>query len=332
MAIVKCPECEGKVSTEAERCVHCGCGLTFCKECGAVFIGEKAECSECGNILKKVNPVHNNVRKENRKVDDDCINVPEKDRGLPHVRKVMKKASGESGIKVFDAFVVATLFAGMGLIFVGFMMLVFVDFWDEHFFTVCSAMVLVLVLGALSLLANSVLLNTGVLFKASRMSDWARRKGLDMGALVDEFMGSEGKTVLSTDVYTRNSATTILLTRAIETDTSIKSLYIVTSIISICISVVTHLFLWIFVIINMRLSALETLFDYGEDYSYGITGFMGLDYWWLCIVAVIAFVVGFIFGKCAAYIRKRAMNAWFEKNHSEYYADYNNFIDNNLKF
>ena len=337
MAIVKCPECEGKVSTEAERCVHCGCGLTFCKECGAVFVGEKIECSECGNILKKVKPTYNNarynnVRKAPKKDDDDCINVSEKDRGLPHVRKVIKKASDESGIKIYDIFLSIMPLVAVGLIICGILMLTLVDLWGEHFLTVYYLMLFVLVLGALSALATSVLFDLNVLFKTSKISAWAEEKGLNIGDLVEEFMGSEGKNVLSTDIYTRIAASTILLTRAMATDAAIKTLFIVTRVISLCISVIMHIFLWIFVILNMRLTALESLVDYSENYSYGITGFMGFDYWWLFIVAAIAFVAGFIFDKCAAYVRKRAMNAWFEKNHPKYYADYNNYVDGNLKF
>ena len=48
MALIKCPECGGQVSSNATQCIHCGCKYTVCPECGKVYMGEMQVCPSCG--------------------------------------------------------------------------------------------------------------------------------------------------------------------------------------------------------------------------------------------------------------------------------------------
>ena len=48
MAIIKCPECEGTLSSSAKQCIHCGADLTVCPECETAFVGNISVCPECG--------------------------------------------------------------------------------------------------------------------------------------------------------------------------------------------------------------------------------------------------------------------------------------------
>ncbi len=57
MALINCPECNGKISSVAESCVHCGCKTTVCPDCGEIHAGEKEACSACGFNLKKASEI-----------------------------------------------------------------------------------------------------------------------------------------------------------------------------------------------------------------------------------------------------------------------------------
>lgn len=48
MALIKCPECGGEVSSAAHSCVHCGFRFKACPECGTVYSAEAAACPRCG--------------------------------------------------------------------------------------------------------------------------------------------------------------------------------------------------------------------------------------------------------------------------------------------
>ena len=65
MAISSCPECGGKVSTTAKKCVHCGVELKSCPECEAVLLSNIEICPECGYDFSIDNGKENN--KENSK-------------------------------------------------------------------------------------------------------------------------------------------------------------------------------------------------------------------------------------------------------------------------
>lgn len=56
MALIQCPECEGKVSDKAKACIHCGCPLhddgsastQYCAYCGRENVAASAFCAYCG--------------------------------------------------------------------------------------------------------------------------------------------------------------------------------------------------------------------------------------------------------------------------------------------
>ena len=53
MALVKCPECGGQISTMAKQCIHCGCEIKVCPECNGVYIAGVENCKGCGYIFAK---------------------------------------------------------------------------------------------------------------------------------------------------------------------------------------------------------------------------------------------------------------------------------------
>ena len=55
MALINCPECGEQVSSNAEKCVHCGCTFVVCPECSKAYIAEDTNtCPYCGYENKNV--------------------------------------------------------------------------------------------------------------------------------------------------------------------------------------------------------------------------------------------------------------------------------------
>ncbi len=48
MAISKCPECEGKLSTTTKKCIHCGADVKLCPECESLCLSNSTVCKDCG--------------------------------------------------------------------------------------------------------------------------------------------------------------------------------------------------------------------------------------------------------------------------------------------
>ena len=55
MALINCPECGEQVSSNAEKCVHCGCTFVVCPECSKAYIaGDTNTCPYCGYESKNI--------------------------------------------------------------------------------------------------------------------------------------------------------------------------------------------------------------------------------------------------------------------------------------
>ena len=63
MALIQCPDCGAQVSSNAPRCVHCGCVFTACPECGAVYAGKTETCRNCGYKIAPAFEVKNEYTK-----------------------------------------------------------------------------------------------------------------------------------------------------------------------------------------------------------------------------------------------------------------------------
>lgn len=71
MAIIKCPECGGQISSTVKNCVHCGCKITVCPDCGRVYNGEINSCIACGASLNGEDAAQKNIFKDdNNKIEE----------------------------------------------------------------------------------------------------------------------------------------------------------------------------------------------------------------------------------------------------------------------
>lgn len=51
MALIRCPECGGEVSSNAGTCIHCGYRFIVCPECGEILSPDAQACGKCGYPL-----------------------------------------------------------------------------------------------------------------------------------------------------------------------------------------------------------------------------------------------------------------------------------------
>ena len=51
MALIRCPECGGEVSSSAGTCIHCGYRFIVCPECGEILSPDAQACGKCGYPL-----------------------------------------------------------------------------------------------------------------------------------------------------------------------------------------------------------------------------------------------------------------------------------------
>lgn len=64
MALIKCPECNGEISSTSNQCIHCSCKITICPECGNAVKAGATNCPNCGfEFTKSVQSNESNAAK-----------------------------------------------------------------------------------------------------------------------------------------------------------------------------------------------------------------------------------------------------------------------------
>lgn len=51
MALIQCPECEGKVSDKAAACPHCGCPITTKQPPARLLLSVQSHRQKCGSLM-----------------------------------------------------------------------------------------------------------------------------------------------------------------------------------------------------------------------------------------------------------------------------------------
>ena len=324
MAIVQCPECGGKVSTEAKMCVHCGCELSFCKECGAVFAGQINVCTECGSTIGKAR--YTSEQGEGFSGDST--------RGLPGVRKIYRKWEAESGIKIYNTCRVLSFWLAIISAVIGLILFITANEWGFDYPTMRSIMITMFVLATAFVLIRILLDNPGVatLFASSKLSKWLGSRNIKLDNLVVDVMNSEGKNVFSSDIYSRNMAANIFAAKAMESDYVVKNTFMNTCIISGVIAAASSIFAGLFLMLNLSEFSKIVCLSNLETFLFSAFKFSMIEHWWMIIVSVIAFIGCHFYNNYASFIRKRAIDDWFNKNFLEYREEYAKYVSRNFKF
>ena len=117
MALSKCPECGGSLSTSVNTCIHCGCKVKTCPECGCLQFDRVAFCSACGHgfyAQKKVavkKPEQKTVEEVKRAVEKTSVNYS--DMNAAKLVKTFKKERPQIFPVIFNVFGVIALISGI---------------------------------------------------------------------------------------------------------------------------------------------------------------------------------------------------------------------------
>ena len=114
MAIISCPECQGKISDTVNQCVHCGAKITVCKECGKAYAEKINVCSECGYSFVSSNEA---VQEEkiSLEITSACRLTENWEGGNPFFKHIFKKKLVTRVFSVIiDILVISAIFKIIG--------------------------------------------------------------------------------------------------------------------------------------------------------------------------------------------------------------------------
>jgi len=321
MAIVNCPECQGKVSTNASTCVHCGCKLSFCPECGAVLVGEVSVCSECGFQISG-----KSERKENigstppPKADDE--------NGLETVNKVFEQWELESKPKGFKIASICLKVFDLILsvwVLIRLRKLNIFSYQEEKAF-----IVVVLILMAITSIASYVLEKYKDMAEASNLSMWAKHKNIDLKGVILCYLNDDFNNRIKEQLIAPTNAVRKMIEAKTYEDQPIAKSQETTAIVLKCLMKVASCLCTYIFIIKYVTNVLFPMVFLGQIGSvWDVLNVFQYELWWLLAVSVGLLIVRGIYTMSSMSIHEKNTGKWFSDNFKEYSAKYDKYITEN---
>ena len=93
MAIIKCPECGGDISSQTKDCVHCGCKIKICPECGKALFERAESCDGCGYLFANASTeiISETITKDEKanKLERRIVQSAKIDKGMSVAKRVI---------------------------------------------------------------------------------------------------------------------------------------------------------------------------------------------------------------------------------------------------
>ena len=321
MAIIKCPECEEKVSTEAKKCIHCGCEFTVCRECGTAFVGKPTVCSECGyTFTKKENSSNENISKKS----ETGKNEGKASKGLitlTNVQRQWKNECGKNILKLLKYFVMA-----ISVICLGFVAFQFITVNKWELFQYDDKMTLITVLiGIMCIMdiCKYMIMRVGDFYFTLKMPTWLESKKIDLNTPTIQYLQNLKKQSndfnIIEQIHIEDDLHNVYKSLALKDDYNVKNQFIIFKIIEIILKAISSGFIWSFIILNVRnitgmcvLMGIKNFFT--EVFSFSV-----IEYWWLLIVGIVVAIIKSFYNFVIETKEDTCIDNWFHKNYSEYF-------------
>lgn len=321
MAIIKCPECEEKVSTEAKKCIHCGCEFTVCQECGTVFVGKPTVCSECGyTFTKKENSSNENISEKS----ETGNNKGKASKGLitlTDVQRQWKNECGKNILKVLKYFVMAI--SVICLVFVAFQFIT-VNKWELFQYDDKMTLITVLI-GIMCIMdiCKYMIMRVGDFYFTLKMPTWLESKKIDLNTPTIQYLQNLKKQSndfsIIEQIHIEGDLHNIYKSLALKDDYNVKNQFIIFKIIEIVLKAISSGFIWSFIILNVR-NITGMCFLMGiKNFFTEVFSFSGIEYWWLLIVGIVVAIIKSFYNFVIETKEDTSIDNWFHKNYSEYF-------------
>lgn len=315
MAIIKCPECEGKVSTEAKQCVHCGCTFSVCKECGEAFVGELEVCPSCGCAF--------DLKREKKTDKESNKSAEENNQSLDFIDKIDDEWRAEPRVKILDR--IDTVFVILGFVFVALCIWKVFAFGDVTIFDLHDYLEVsgFFFYGCwLSFAISTALGDIMEIVLLSECSKWAKAKGIDLGNLIGQYLQLNFKSFSRESVLmTSGTVNKFIKAQMFEKSPQRKANMIKNKTIKICVSLAFSICFCTFVWVNVsNLLEFITLFGFESLSFEAIMECMEL--WWLLVVSVVLWFARKSLKASLGKQETKNIDAWVRESYPQNYNAY----------
>lgn len=303
MAIINCPECNEKISSSVNQCVHCGIKIAVCPECEKVYASHPEICSECGYVFKETStkpPITKNKEKftapelKNRWKSNNIINT------VIEYSDIILRIIGIA-ILIFGMIKILSWFSNLDL--------ASAFEYSNMKKSFKTAFVFFVVFETLA----SMLKDTKPTITGIMLISWAGLKQISLiETIKNTFTANYVETTESEKKKIDKDLRFVIDTAFLSNDYLSKNKKIIIHAIDIILDIISDIFFFVFLWSNFEIF-LDTIFLYGID-SWG---FSMIENWWLLIGVPIPVLTSFFLNKAVDKAMNKKRLSWFEKTFPE---------------
>lgn len=190
MALLKCPECGGNISSTTEKCIHCGYEFKVCPECQTVVDSNARFCSECGAQINAAAPAYEaSVNEPVQTYSDEKPDKTERPE-FPPLEDLLRNIKKPAGYYVFKTFhVICYVFAIIALVIFFLSMIIglatMTSVYDlSRLISILSNLFVCSIWFGLA----DVWMNIANLFRISGIRKWSAKNNIDLADVIKSGM------------------------------------------------------------------------------------------------------------------------------------------------
>lgn len=316
MAIINCPECNGKLSDTVQQCIHCGALIIVCQECKSAYVKGTKNCSACGFEFKtelKSSTTKTETEKDlqqESKVDKN--KTPTAGQLHYDVRKYYSKLS-------FSDFIDIVIGGIPHLIYIG--AIIRLVYWTDNLSTYESALSDITTLLLIAFGINVAITVFSIINKKQELQrciDYTQNRKIDLLYSAEQTLNMNLSKMNTKQLKEQSSGMTAIINADIYSKKqSAQSAFTFWSIFKISCSAIGNLFLFLFLRHNIIVYMQTELSNHNGNFE--------IENWWMLAIVVATVVIKILYGVSVKKEAKNQRRNWVKEklpNRLEIYDTY----------
>lgn len=304
MAIINCPECNEKISSTVNQCVHCGVKITVCPECEKIYTEHPGICQDCGYVFNKETVYYQSESTKEQKLT------------APELRKNWKADNLLHTIIEYSNTVLSVLVWGM-------IVFIFIRFfsWVASLSTLESMLAAdgvqdtintCIVICTIFIISQQIVKEIKPTVTSTMLATWSSAKGISLLDVIKNTFSKDGNKVVKSEKEKNDKDLRMVINAAFLSSNYLdkNSQIIFHTVVSffICVS---DIIMCAFVLHNIEIAMKEWL----KVAMYGGEGwkFSMIENWWQFIVFFSLLLVQIMCKEIINTIMDKKRIQWFEK-------------------
>ena len=302
MAIILCPECQGKISDTVNQCVHCGAKITVCRECGSVYTANVETCTNCGFVFQS------KVKVEKKEIKVPSANeLTESWYQSSPLSKIAFKKN-----KVIKRVMDALLIIAFIIITLGCFVLD--GYFSESNMYIFGVYICMILLGVFTIL-GTIFDGIKVYLSRNAFSKWCSNKKIGINTVILPSLKTNFDALSTSEAKIELKALKMCVETSFHTyDYANRYNAVAVRVFETLIECVAHVLLLSFFFKNI-----DILFEYGLKLS-------AIENWSLLIISLVLLLVSGVLATVAENSEEKVRSQWFCKNFPAYSELYNKYI------